>query len=106
MSPAKLIEVLKANGWNICPYTELDQKTGQGFVAEDISGLWCVSVWNDCVTLRGPMVLGGGFPIAKFGDVEQRNVGPFGWATTVSAVLNSHGFTTSVTNPRYVRART
>lgn len=106
MNPTKLMEALKANGWNVCPYSELDQKTGQGFAAEDISGLWRVSVWLDLVTLMGPIVQAGGFPIAQFADVEQRDVGPFGWATTVAAVLNSHGFTTSVTNLRYGRVRT
>lgn len=106
MSPTKLIEALKANGWNVCPYSELDKKTGQGFAAEDISGLWRVSVWLDRVTLMGPMVLGGGFPVAQFSEVEQRNVGPFGWATTVAAVLHSNGFATSTTNTRWWRVRT
>ena len=106
MSPTKLIETLRENGWNYCPYGELDPKTGKGFAAEDISGLWRVSVLADRVMLMGPLVHPHGFPIAQFIDVERRNVGPFGWATTVAAVLNSHGFTTSVTNPRYMRART
>lgn len=107
MIPTKLTEILQANGWNFRQLAgEFDPRTGHGFAVEDISGLWRVSVWLDRVTLMGPMVTGGGFPIARFVEVERRNVGPFGWATTVAAVLNSHGFTTSVTNPRYMRART
>ena len=98
MNPTKLIKTLKANGWNFRQLAgEFDLRTGHGFGVEDISGLWRVSVWLDRVTLMGPMVTGGGFPIAQFAEVEQRTVYPFGWATTVAAILNSHGFTIRLT---------
>jgi len=101
MSPTKLIKALKANGWNFRQLAgEFDLGTGHGFAVEDISGLWRVSVYLDRVTLMGPIVLGGGFPVAQFSEVERRNVGPFGWATTVAAVLHSNGFATSTTNTR------
>jgi hypothetical protein len=84
VTPARLESALRANQWTIVSRAP--------FEARDISALWSVSVVGDDVVLTGPRVSGGGRVLPRAAVVDRRPVGPFGWWSTVAAVLESAGF--------------